>query len=126
MLNTESGEPLRPPVVGHDGVVDSLTYSTDGRRILTTGADGSVSLWAGETGLQLAHVATPQRPIAAEFGDDTASVIIAPLWEGPVYEWNTQVDYAIAFACRVAGRDFTAAEWEDHFPDRPYQETCPA
>jgi WD40 repeat protein len=126
VLNTESGEPLRPPVVGHDGVVDSLTYSSDGERILTTGSDGSVSLWEGETGLQLAQVTAPVRPIAAEFGKDSDSVIIAPLWEGPVYEWNTQIDHAIAFACRAAGRDFTEAEWEHHFSDRPYQETCPS
>jgi WD40 repeat protein len=126
VLNTESGEPLRPPVVGHDGVVDSLTYSTDGERILTTGADGSVSLWEGETGLQLAHVATPQRPIAADFGEDSDSVIIAPMWQGPVYEWDTRIEFAIEFACRVAGRDFTEAEWKDHFGDRPYQQTCPS
>ncbi|WP_281280831.1 BTAD domain-containing putative transcriptional regulator [Nocardioides guangzhouensis] len=126
VLDTESGEPVRPPVVGHDGVVDSLAYSTDGERILTTGADGSVSLWNGETGLQLAHVATPQHPIAAEFGEGTDSVIIAPLWEGPVYEWDTSTDYAITFACRLAGRDFTKAEWEEHFPGRRYQETCPS
>jgi WD40 repeat protein len=124
VVDTVTGEPLRPPVVGHDGVVDSLAYSTDGQRILTTGADGSVTLWQGKSGLQLAHVATPQRPIAAEFGDRPDSVVIAPLYEGPIYEWDTRIGHAIEFACAVAGRDFTEAEWKDEFGERPYQPTC--
>ena len=126
VLDTDTGDPLRSPVVGHHAWVDSLTYSPDGSRILTAANDGTVGLWEGETGQLLAHVEIPQRPIAAEFGEDPDSVIVAPLWEGPVYEWDTRVDHAVEFACRVAGRDFTEAEWVDHFPDRPYQETCPS
>ena len=126
VLDTDNGDPLRSPVVGHHAWVDSLTYSPDGSRILTAANDGTVGLWEGETGQLLAHVEIPQRPIAAEFGEDPDSVIVAPLWEGPVYEWDTRVDHAVEFACRVAGRDFTEAEWVDHFPDRPYQETCPS
>jgi hypothetical protein len=29
------------------------------------------------------------------------------------------------FACRVAGRDLTPAEWSDLLPDRDYRRTCP-
>jgi hypothetical protein len=30
------------------------------------------------------------------------------------------------FACRVAGRDFTRAEWHDVLPNRAYRSVCPA
>ena len=31
----------------------------------------------------------------------------------------------LEFACRLAGRDFTEAEWRQHFGGRPWQPTCP-
>ena len=34
---------------------------------------------------------------------------------GPVQEWDTRVDNALEFACRVAGRDLTEAEWTEQF-----------
>ncbi len=60
LLNTESGEPLRSPVFGHDDDVSSLVYSQDGKRIVTAGLDATVSLWDPETGLLLARV-VPRR-----------------------------------------------------------------
>ena len=44
---------------------------------------------------------------------------------GGLYEWNTDPGHALEFACRLAGRDFTEAEWRQHFGDRPRQPTCP-
>jgi WD40 repeat protein len=126
VLNTQTGEAVRPPVAGHVGYVQSLTYSPDGERFLTSGVDGTVGLWDGSAGELLARVQIPQRPISAEFGAHPDTVMIATLTGGPIYTWDTSVDQALAFACRVADRDFTKAEWQDHFADRPYQETCPS
>ena len=124
VLDLDTGEPVRPPVVSHDEVVLSLTYSPDGQRLLTSGPDSSVGLWDGATGLLVARVVVPQRFNEAGFRKDPSSVLIAPLWGGPVYEWDTRVESALAFACRVAGRDFTEAEWTEEFGDRPHQHVC--
>ena len=97
----------------------------DGRRILASGESASVALVDGETGLLLARVLTPQRGNAAGFREDPDSVLIATVGNGPVYEWDTDVDHAVEFACRVAGRGFTEAEWSAQFGGRPFQETCP-
>lgn len=102
-----------------------LTYSADGRRVLTSGVDAMGALWDGETGELLARVATPERVTVAGFGQDAQSVLIAGEFGGPIFEWNTRPGHAVEFACRVAGRDFTEAEWTDHFGDRPYQHICP-
>jgi DNA-binding SARP family transcriptional activator/WD40 repeat protein len=126
VLDTQTGEPVRPPVAGHVGYVQFLAYSPEGERFLTSGVDGKVGLWDGESGQLLARVQIPQRPISAEFGDDQDTVVIATLTGGPIYTWDTSVDQALAFACRVADHDFTEAEWEDHFPDLRYRETCPS
>ena len=42
-----------------------------------------------------------------------------------ILQWDTRPEHAAEFACHVAGRDFTKAEWADHFGDRPYQHICP-
>ncbi len=128
VLETDTGEPLRSPVVGHDVALLSLTYSPDGERILTSASDASVGLWDGQTGLLLARAVAPQRFISSGFQQDPDSVLIVGtgVEEGPVYEWDTRADSVIDFACRVADRDFTEAEWQEIFGDRPYQETCPA
>jgi hypothetical protein len=38
--------------------------------------------------------------------------------------WPTDLQTWVRFACRVAGRDLTRAEWKDLLPDRPYQHVC--
>jgi WD40 repeat protein len=111
-------------VDAHD-LVASLSYSADGKRVLTSGLDATAALWDAPTGWLLSRVVTPERLLHAGFGKDPDSVLIATGWGGPVYEWNTRGDYAIDFACRIAGRDLTKAEWRENFGDRPYQETGP-
>lgn len=69
---------------------------------------------------------TSQLVTEATFTDDHDTVLIAPLWAGAVYEWNTRTAHALEFACRIAGRDFTPAEWQEHFVDRLFQQTCPS
>ncbi len=123
VLDTDTGEQLRPPVTAHN-IVSSLNYSTDGDRILTSGLDATVALWDAETGRLLSRLTTPERLPQAGFGADEDSVLIAGLWGGAVYQWDPDSDYAVDFACRVAGRDLTAVEWRANFGDRPYQETC--
>ena len=84
-----------------------------------------VALWDGHTGELLARVVTPERFTVAGFGQDLESVLIVGEFGGPIFEWDTRPEHAVEFACRVAGRDFTEAEWADHFGDRPYQHICP-
>jgi len=35
------------------------------------------------------------------------------------------LDRALDFACQMAGRDLTEAEWEDFLPAQPYRPVCP-
>jgi hypothetical protein len=38
--------------------------------------------------------------------------------------WNLDVESWIELACQRAGRNLTAAEWKQYFPDGPYRATC--
>ena len=82
-------------------------------------------MWDGRTGELLARVVTPRARHGGDVHRRPDTVLIAPLWGGAVFEWDTRPEHAVEFACRVAGRDFTEAEWADHFGDRPYQHICP-
>jgi DNA-binding SARP family transcriptional activator/WD40 repeat protein len=124
VLDLAAGEPVREPVTVQDSVQD-LTYSSDGTRLLTSGFDSKNALWDGRTGELLARVVTTHIVTEATFTGTGDTVLIAPLAAGEVYVWNTRPEYAVEFACRVAGRDFTEQEWADHFGDRPFQPTCP-
>ncbi len=125
-LDLETGRPVRPPVAVHDRTVLSIVYSPDGKRILTSAADASAALWDTETGRLIARVVTPPLFAVSQFLADGQSVLIADEFEGAVYRWDTSPDYALEFACRLAGRDLTEGEWAEQFGDRPFQETCPS
>lgn len=57
------------------------------------------------------------------FNPDGDAVSVAT-WDGEVYELDTRLERWIAFACDLAGRNLTQAEWRDTFGARPYRETC--
>ncbi len=40
-------------------------------------------------------------------------------------QWPTDLQTWERFACQVAGRDLTRADWNDVLPDRPYRHVCP-
>ena len=62
--------------------------------------------------------------VFASFGADDSTIVIATD-SGGLYYWDTSTAHAIEFACRLAGRDLTEAEWRQDFGDRPWQPTCP-
>jgi WD40 repeat protein len=126
VLDLDTGQVVRPPVRGHSqgSLVLSLVYSADGSQILTTASDSTTVLWDGRTGLVDAQVVTPLRFAAATFATHGQDVLVAPEGDGGVFRWTPSTDYAMQFACTVAGRDLTEAEWRGIFPDRPYRPVC--
>ena len=125
LLNLDTGAAVRPPVIGHDDGTNLVVFSPDGSRFVSAGFDGTVSLWDGRTGAQLAHVESPaRRPASAEFLPGGRDLLIATYDRG-VYRWDTSIDHAVAFACRMAGRNLTRNEWADAFGRQTYRPTCP-
>ena len=126
VLDLATGDQVRPPTTGHATTVWATEYSADGSRIVTTGRDGSVSLWDGPTGELLGSVVLPEKvTVFANFGADDRTIVITTS-TGSLYYWDTSTEHAIEFACRLAGRDLAEAEWPQYFGARPWQPTCPA
>jgi class 3 adenylate cyclase/WD40 repeat protein len=45
--------------------------------------------------------------------------------DGVTILWDLDVGHWTDTACRIAGRNFTRAEWNQYLPDQHYQRTCP-
>jgi WD40 repeat protein len=113
---------------GLGSIVLWLEYSDDGELLVSGAQDGGVSLWDATTLELLGTVYPPHAgepvPSGAQFIGDSHDVAIAS-YDGTVYRWDTDVDRALDFACQMAGRDLTEAEWEQYLPAQPYQSICP-
>ncbi len=125
LIDTTTGALVRPPVVAHDDIGNTIAYSADGTRVVSAGFDGSISLVDGRTGDLLGTVVLPERTLAsASFMHDDKTVLVASYAQS-IYRWDTRPDRARDFACEIAGRNLTHAEWRDNFTTRPYETTCP-
>jgi WD40 repeat protein len=125
LLDVRTGQPIRPAMTGHYGSVLSVAYSADGTRIVTGGYDGRVGLWNARTGEMLGSLLPGAHGIGIRptFLPDGHTVLISAE-DGTVARWDARPAHWLSFACAVAGRDLTAAEWAEALGDRPYRKTC--
>ncbi len=124
IFDVVTGLPVAQPRTVTQGWVNGLAYSPDSSLLVSSGYDGTVSLFDGETAALLGKVSTPNHLlVTADFRPDGHTVVIGS-YEEAVYLWDTRLEHTIETACRMAGRDLTAEEWREHFGSRPFQKTC--
>ena len=122
LVDVDAAGWLAPPVVSRHGRARAVAWSADGSMFVTGGDDGRVGLWDGRTGAEIGmlDVAVGAAPVTPAFeGDD---VVVRAGDEH--YRFPTRLESWRAFACAVAGRDLTSAEWSDAFGAVTYRETC--
>ncbi|MGE5636345.1 MAG: WD40 repeat domain-containing protein, partial [Nocardioidaceae bacterium] len=125
LYSTDTWQRVGQPLEGHTGRITFPEFSPDGRMLVTAAADGTVRLWDVPT----------QKPIgsALELEPNTfASVALRP--DGARLFAISTRGRGISFdlspgawkrhACRVAGRELSAREWEETLPQRPYRAVC--
>ena len=132
-VGTEDGEVLfwdarrnvtaSSPLHVSTGNVSQISFSPDGTTMVVSSHDGSTTLWDLRSRTQIGG-SFPERP----------NVITSPVFEpngqllmeylADAAQWPTDVGSWERFACQVAGRDLTPAEWHSILPSRPYVHVC--
>ncbi|MBB5874314.1 WD40 repeat protein [Allocatelliglobosispora scoriae] len=113
--------------------VDTLAFNPDGSRLVgaveapDARSDGQTLIWSTASGEVVQQPLSGQTGgvydlVTTEPGDGT--VLVGADDNGVVF-WQLDPRSWIAEACRVVGRDLTAAEWDEHIgPGLPYHSTC--
>ena len=113
------------PLTGHAGRVEYASMGPDGRTLTTGGQESAIRLWDTRTqqpfgaplpGLQ-GHGLAPQ------FSPDRAH-LFALTDAGIGYRWDVRPASWARYACAVAGRRLTRAEWAEALPGRAYAPAC--
>ncbi|HEY1274719.1 MAG TPA: BTAD domain-containing putative transcriptional regulator [Thermoleophilaceae bacterium] len=125
LFSTRTWKPVGRPLVAHSGRINTAEFTPDGRMLVTAAADGTAVLWDVKS----------QRPIGPPLAlapNTYASAALGPSG-GRLFAVSTRGE-GIAFvmspeawkrhACRVAGRELSAAEWEAELPARAYERVC--
>jgi WD40 repeat protein len=125
IVDAATGE-QSPVVHAHNGRVVGISFAPDEATYVTSGSDGSVKLWDTGTLRPLGSVQPlgADRVVRATFVDETRVLIYYDT--GEIFEWDPRPEAWEAYACHVAGRNLSQAEWAELLPDRPYRSTCPA
>jgi WD40 repeat protein len=121
-----TGKPLREPLTGLSGFVDTVDLASDGNTAVGADAAGDVLLWGVRTRSTIGDAVPGPlagRNAAASFTPDGRSVVVVSD-TGAGWVWDVDPSDWLAQACQVAGRSLTRQEWQEFLPDRPYHTTC--
>lgn len=124
LWNARTGEAQAPALRVSTGNVAGISFSPDGAVMAVASRDGSTTLWDVHSGAQIGG-SFPARPnvITIPVFEHNGRLLIEYLSDAA--EWPMDVGSWERFACQVAGRDMTPAEFHQILPDRPYIHVCP-
>ena len=127
VFDTGTWEPVGGPVTVQNEALLQVEWLPDNRTAVTSGTNGTVSLFDVERGLVRA------RPLRAssEPGEGYAHLVPRPddeivVLSGERTGWRYPLDPSVWLdeACAIVGRDLTRAEWERYLPERERTPTC--
>jgi WD40 repeat protein len=110
---------------GARGAPMPLHFSADGRYLLATANDGSMSLYDIRTRQRIGD-AVDVGEADADLRPDGLQAAVANHDASGITLWDLDPASLADAACSVAGRNLTRAEWETSIGDLgPYRATCP-
>jgi len=128
-----TGEPVLPPIRASATYLDSVDWNSSGSRLVTGGIDGTVRLFDASTGRQIgSSLPVPGANLGngslgylyASFSPDGRTIVVTDT-TGRVWLYPATTAGWVRYACRLANRELTRAEWSTFVPGHPYQQICP-
>jgi DNA-binding SARP family transcriptional activator/WD40 repeat protein len=121
-----TGTQVGAPLAAADGAVTGLALDPAETLLATSGRGaGGVKLWFGAAGAQSSEILTTQSGSTAvvAFSHDGRTLLAADD-RGNAYTWPASPAAWEDWACRVAGRAITRAEWTGLVAGVPYSPVC--
>jgi WD40 repeat protein len=121
--NTHSGRPSASPLQAATGNIATVSFSPDGSLVAAGAYDRTSTLWDVRSHRQIGDTFPEQVGAApATLFEPNGRLLI--YYDADAAQWPTDVGTWERFACQVAGRDLTRAEWRELLPNRPYRHVC--
>jgi len=111
---------------GARGEINALQFSSDGRVLLASSNDQTVSIYDVATRRRIGDPISTFSPFitAGYLRQDGRAVAVNQ--QSGVAVWDIAPEHLVAAACRLAGRNLTEGEWQSYLADvGPYRDTCP-
>jgi WD40 repeat protein len=125
LLDPRTGKQVAAPLQVTSGETSQLSFSPDGRDVAIASNDHTLTVWNLEGRSRLGDAFGPFVDVVpSPLFEPNGRLLINLLSNG--IQWPMDVASWERFACRVAGRPITHAEWHDLLPTRPYRPVCPA
>ncbi|PPQ73248.1 hypothetical protein CVT26_015058 [Gymnopilus dilepis] len=86
--DSETGEPVRPPLEGHKGWVYSVAVSPDGKKIVSGSGDNTVRLWDSDTGEMLVSFVGHTNTVTSVAFFRDGKQIVSGSHDGTVRLWD--------------------------------------
>ena len=128
-----TGRPVLPPIRASATYLDSVSWNRSGSRLVTGGIDGTVGLYDASTGRQIGtSLPVPGADLGngflgylyATFSPNGRTIAVTDT-TGRVWLYPATTAGWVRYACRLANRELTRAEWSTFVPGHPYQQICP-
>jgi WD40 repeat protein len=123
LWNARQGSSAISPLHVASASIAALSFSPDGKQLAVSSTDESTTLWNIASRKQVGD-SFPSRPL----------VITVPVFErngrllieylADAAQWPLKVGAWEHYACQVAGRNLTRAEWRAVLPNRSYMRVC--
>ncbi len=124
LWNARRGISEEPPLHVASASIAGMSFSPDGRQLVVSSTDESTTLWNLRSRKPVGE-SFPSRPLVITTADFERDGRLLIDYLADAAQWPMSVGAWERFACRVAGRNLTQAEWHDILPNRPYMRVCP-
>ena len=123
LWDSTTGAQIGPVLSLHTGPVQSLTFSPDGQRLVSTSTDTTVVLWDVATGQAIGQLAGQGVLVTSAAFTPEGQLLTGGL-DGRVLLWEIGVEQWRGRACHITNRALMPEEWARFFGDELYHQTC--